>query len=106
MAEDHTTLKLERVVSDPGESPRVAHKFLYARIGSQVVLEVGFFDLAEIHRAISSDASLAGEPVRAKLYVTARFALSPEAVFDLEKISSMIANDLRKSGNLPKDVAS
>ena len=103
MAEDELALKLERVVSNPGEAPRVAHKFSYARVGSQVVLEVGHFDLAEIHSAASTKPRKPGAPVQTKFYVSARFALSPESVLDLLNVSEQMVRDLRKSKVLPEE---
>jgi hypothetical protein len=38
-------VSVQRNVVSPGAPPKQAHKFLFSRVGNELALEVGFYDL-------------------------------------------------------------
>jgi hypothetical protein len=82
-----------RVVLDMS-APQAAHAFLWARVGGQFLLEVGYVDLQVVGEIISkSDAEPA--PV-VDLYITDRFVLDVAGAERLLETADAIRAELEK----------
>jgi len=91
-----TTIKLKRVLVNPQIPPKPAHKFLFTRVGVDLVLEVGYFDLPELREAVEAGKSKAenAEPDEVQLHITDRFVLSPQGVMDLAQVANQLQQDV------------
>lgn len=94
---DGVTLKLRRNLLAPLSPPKPAQQFAWARVGPEIQLEVGHFDLPELRDAIKR-AEESGAPAEATLNVTDRFVLSPQGVANLARIASEMMADMKKQG--------
>lgn len=88
-----------RVVMDPARAPRQVHRFLYTRVGAEILLEVGYHDVAELKVFVDKvkenpdNVEAAGE---LPLYVTDRFVLSKAAAEDFIKTAEFMREDLEQ----------
>jgi hypothetical protein len=97
MAEE-ASLRIKRVLTNPDVPPKTVNKFMWARVGTDVCLEAGFFDLFELREAVEA-ARTAGQSSEVTLRVTDRFVLSPQAVADLIQVVREMETDA--AANLP-----
>lgn len=91
--------RVQRVLVDPAKPPKAAHAFIWARSGTEFVLEVGFFDFLQMHEAINSvdnGASEVGDLPKIPLFITDRYALSQEALLRLANAVSSMTAELPK----------
>lgn len=100
MPREQLQLILQRILVDPGTPPKPAHKFMYHRVGSDIVLEVAYFDLNELRIAIEEgkEQKEKKEKPRVPLYVTDRFTLSVQAALDLRDAANALVADLEEIG--------
>ncbi len=91
-----TTIKIRRVLVDSQAPPKAAHKFLFTRVGVDLVLEVGYYDFPELRDAIKASESEArsAEPPIVTVNVTDRFVLSPQGVMDLAQVAEELKKDV------------
>ncbi|MFY9821611.1 MAG: hypothetical protein WAM82_09515 [Thermoanaerobaculia bacterium] len=94
--ESETLLKLKRTVAAPGLL-KGAHRFFLSRVGTDLILEVGFIDLGELQYAAAT-SSESGSPLEANLIVTDRFALSPQGAAHLFLVAQAMLEDLKSAG--------
>lgn len=104
VAKREAQIKVERTGVGPLAPPTAAHKFLFTRVGAEIVLEVGFFQMAELREAVeTSRATTAAlypgapggpQPPTVKLYISHQFSLSPQGVMDLISIARELEKDL------------
>ena len=95
-------LKLERIIPDNSQRPVPAHKFFWARVGTDILFEVGFFDLVELRTALeTARAHKPTEPV--KVILAGRFTISPTAALDLLQTTQSLVDDLKSQGMIPVD---
>ncbi len=90
------SIKTTRVVQNKEAAPTLAHKFTYARVGPDIMLEVGHFDLVELSAAIQ--AAQKGDAAETSLYVTNRFSLSPQGALSLLETAQRMVQDLKNNG--------
>ncbi|MCB1042782.1 MAG: hypothetical protein KDC35_07575 [Acidobacteria bacterium] len=90
------SIKTKRIVSSQAQAPAQAHKFTYARVGPDIVLEVGHFDLVELSAAIQ--LAQKGQDAQTSLHVTHQFALSPQGAMSLLETAQQMVQDLKNSG--------
>lgn len=92
-----TTIRVKRVLVDPNSAPKAAHKFMFTRVGVDIVLEVGHYDLSKLREAIEADK--AGKTNDAELqevdlFISDRFVLSPQGVSDLASVAKSLESDM------------
>jgi len=90
-----------RMVVDPARPPRQVHRFLYTRVGAEMVLDVGYHDMAELKEFVDKvRAKTAETPTESAgelpLYVTDRFVLPISAAEDLLRTADFIRKDLER----------
>jgi hypothetical protein len=85
-------IKVNREVKTSGP-PKIVHKFNWVRVGPDVMLEVGYFDLLDLRTAVEAGKSGDAEAA-ATLHVTDQFALSPQAVIDLIDVVGQLGKDI------------
>ncbi len=92
MEKAETTLKLRRLISDPAKAPEAVHYFVWARSGTEFLLECGHVDFLEAHKAASAiQQGDDAEPL--DLIIVRRFSLSPESLERLGKaVNEMLAS--------------
>ena len=90
-----TKLELRRVLLDAGP-PSAAHNFGWARVGAEVVLEVGYFDLSAIHAAVQKSSETSEEIIPVDWFITNRFVMSLDAAERLVEIVQLLKADLQK----------
>lgn len=106
MALEHK-IALKRIVVDPAQPPEAAHAFVWARVGGQFLLEVGFFDMLEIHGAVTAARDEAKEEKESpSLIITRRYVLSPEAVSQLSETVDAMMKELPKLKGGSEDASS
>ena len=88
-------VKIERVLVNPGDPPKPAHKFIWTRVGDDLMLDVGHFDLVELRGAIKEGGE-SGKEGTAKFYVTDRFMLTPQVVLELREAMTKLMGDLEE----------
>jgi hypothetical protein len=92
-------MRLKRVLANPGLI-KSANRFLFTRVGAELVLDVGFIDPAEMRQAAKAPPTPDGPPM-VDYVVTDRFALSPDAAANLFAVAKKIVTDLQAQGVLP-----
>ena len=103
MSGDTFTVALRRVFVSPNSVPKPVHRFFWTRVGMDVLLDVGYFDLTEVGQALER-AKVLEVPATPEVpfYITDRFFVSPAAVPELYKAVGELMQDLRSSGLLPQ----
>jgi hypothetical protein len=91
MPERDKVLSVRRVLATPAAG-KVVHNFGWARVGQEILFEVGHFDLFAVSAALQSDSE---SPV-IDWYITDRFVLSLDAAERLVGSLTEIAEELRK----------
>lgn len=95
----HLNLTVNRILMSPDTPPKPGHKFLWTRVGTEVMLEVGHFDLVELKRAVDeatdSESKSSNSPV--SLYITDRFFLNLANAVELSKAVNSMLKDLKTS---------
>ncbi len=102
---------IQRTLRDPHAPPVAAHKFMWTRVGTEIVLEVGFFDLVNVREAVerhhpaaarglvAGGMQMEGEPATeekaVQLVVTHRFVISAMGVEDLASQVIALRDDVR-----------
>jgi hypothetical protein len=76
------SLRLERHLVDGAGLPLTVQHFLLTRVGNDILLEAGFFDLVELKTAI--DGAKGGGPLAVRLYVRDRVMMSRETLRQLQ----------------------
>lgn len=98
-------LTIKRHLLDPTAAPKPAHRFFYSRVGSEIALDVGYFDLFDLLTLQSApEGESAGKPREAVFNVTDRFVLSPESAYYLLETAKSLVADLRKNGILSPSI--
>jgi hypothetical protein len=98
---DDVEITLRRVLIDPLQPPKAAHGFFWVVSGGQFLLEVGFVDLAEMHRAVTAKrAGSNSEPV--DLLVSDRFILNKHA---LRQLADVVRKMLTEAESIDRDDA-
>ena len=100
--EREVTVAIKRELVNPSAPPKPAHKFVYAKVGHEICLDVGHFDLAEVAKLVE-EARKGGGTATVPLLVTERYCLSPDGALDMLKTAKALVDDLRKHGMLPPD---
>jgi hypothetical protein len=90
-----TQIKLRRHLVNPSVPPKPAHQFMWTRVGTDIVLEVGYFDLPELRTALQR-AKDKGQPAETSFYVTDRFTLTPTSVASLVQAGKDLARDMEQ----------
>ena len=98
-------VKVERVLVNPDDPPKPAHKFVWTRVGSDLMLDVGHFDLVELRNAIT-EGGKGGKEGTAKFYVTDRFILTPPVVNELIEAMTKLKDDLEEKQEKAAEEAS
>lgn len=94
-------LKVNRVLQNSNLPPKQLNKVFWTRVGSDIQLDLGHFDLPNLREAINASAdSKEVQPVN--LMVTDRFIVSPSSAMDIYNTFSEIIEDLRKNNILPQ----
>jgi len=98
MADEQVRLTVKRQLTAPDSPPKPAHKFAFFRVGTDVSLEVGHYDMPELQQAVEKARSRAKlgqtDPVEVTLYVTDRFFLTPQNISDLVRIAGELQADM------------
>lgn len=88
-----------RIVVDPSRAPRQVHRFFYTRVGTEMVIDVGYYDTAELRIAIEGVREVGADPGKAldvPFFVTDRFVLSVSAAEDFIRTADFVRADLEK----------
>jgi len=101
MRDPRVTLNVRRNLANP-EPPTALHQARYSRVGSDILLEVGYFDLPELRDAMERARNIesAGNSADVTLHVTHRFSMSPQGVRALAHTVQRMLQDLQASGML------
>lgn len=100
MSEQPVELRLERIKLREDAPPYPAHKFFYTRVGPDILLEIGHFDLVELRSALEESRE-SGERSDVKIFISDSFSLSPQAAFELMQMAQRLVDDLKSQGYLP-----
>lgn len=93
--EQTLALQLVRRVINEDSPPEPAHHFVFTRVGNEVLLETGFFNLVELKEAI--DSSIAGTPGKATLTIRHRLLLTPQVLEQLFTATSQILSGFKET---------
>jgi hypothetical protein len=89
--EKEAVIRLVRRVMVPDRPPELVHHFFLIRVSDDVLLEMGYLDLAEINLAIEHSRET-NAPVDANLFIGHRFQLSLDALRRLVEAGTQILN--------------
>lgn len=97
--EPEVQLQLKRTLVDGASTPcKVVHKFYWTRVGSDISLDIGYFDLAELRAAINRAHEKPEEPQSLNLYVTDRLVLSASGAQSFIESAEQLKEDLSNAG--------
>ena len=96
-------MNIRRTLIDPRQPPKPAHHFLWTRVGADITLDVGYFDLPEV-RAVLERAKTVDNP-DLSLFVTDRFTLTAQGIANLIRAAHDLENDLTAQGLWPPPTA-
>ena len=86
----------ERVLLDRSTNPKALHKILWTRVGSEVQLDLGYYDINEVNTAIEEGKKKQAERVSTNLYITDRFVVSPTTVVQLSEDIEGLVKSLKE----------
>ena len=100
-------MNLTRIIVNPNAAPKALHQIMWTRVGHELEIAAGFFDLNELRNVIEEGKrkqSGSNEglelAVDVKIFITDRFTVSPEIAGRIyEEFGKLIA-DLRQEGLL------
>lgn len=94
-------LKVQRVLTDPAAPVKAAQNFQFTRVGEELQLDVGYFDMPNLKEIV--DKAKKGETVGELLFiVTDRFSLSRTAFEVLSRNVRVIEKSLEAETEKPE----
>lgn len=88
------TIAMHRIIVNPNEPPKALNRIFWTRVGSEIVIEAGHFDIVELRTAINAPRESNAEPVEVDFFVTDRYVVSPNAVQDIYIVLKELFDDL------------
>lgn len=92
-----------RHLLNPERSPSSFNKVLWTRIGSEAVIEIGFYDLPEMRDALQAAIDTPGKIVDVTVNVTDRFSISPGNLLDIIRAAGSLGRDFVREELLPPE---
>lgn len=80
-------MRVTRVVLNPAEPPRGAHWVGFSRVGGEVVMDVGFFDMPKLVNLLKelSKSSAPTAELEVEVSVFARYAMAADSFLRLRQ---------------------
>ena len=100
MADEELALKFRRVVVNPADGPRAVQKFIWTRVGNEILVDVGYFDLVDLNAAIKRKKGDPGDDVELNFFITSRFSITPEAAREALSTFEALVRNLEENGLL------
>ena len=97
MTQKTIAIQAKRVLADKSPAT-VAHQFGFSRVGTDLVFEVGHFDITELSTQLNAAQRDGRETVAAELIVSHRFSLTPQAALSLLETAQKMMMDLQNAG--------
>ena len=97
--EPEVQIQIRRMLVAGASTPsKVVHKFYWTRVGTDISVDIGYYDLVELRDAIGAlrEDPAGGQVVN--LYVTDRLLLSPSGAQSFIESAEQLKNDLRAAG--------
>jgi len=98
MSQKTIAIQARRVLPEKGRAPEAAHQFGFSRVGTDIVLEVGHFDVTELSGRLGQAQQQQAESVQIELTVSHRFVLTPQSALSLFETAQKLILDLQNSG--------
>ena len=98
MTQKPIAIQARRVLTQPHESPKAAHQFAFSRVGTDLVLEIGNFDITDLSAKLGQAQKDNQESIQADLFITHRFSLTPQAALSLFEAAQKMLMDLQNAG--------
>lgn len=104
MADKPIELNIEgqKVLIDRSAPPKPLNRIMWTKIGADIQLDLGYFDLAEMNIAIEKAKKDKTGNISSNLYITDRFVVSPSNATILLKDMQDLVDSLRKGKVLPE----
>lgn len=96
-------IKARRAVLHPEKPPRIFNKLLWTRVGPEAVLDIGYYDLAEMRDALDKAKASPSTETEVTVYVTERLTITPISILDLLRVSSQLAREFVSEKMLDAD---
>lgn len=93
---DHVPMSVHRVLLD-ASPPVVIHHLSWARGGTEILLEVGYFDLLQVHEELNEVRSGEATGMEVDWFVSNRFILSIETARRMLASLSQLTELVRKA---------
>jgi hypothetical protein len=97
--EKKVRINIRRTLVDPKLPPKPAHHFLWTRVGADITLDVGHFDLPEVRAVMEKAKSVDNADLI--LFVTDRFTLTPQGLSNFLQAAHDLEKDLKAQGMWP-----
>src|SRR5690606_11390635 len=94
-------VKINRVIQNSNAPPKQVNKVFWTRVGSDIQLDFGYFDLPSLREAINA-YSESSDPQPVNLIITDRFVLSAKSALEIHGELSRMVDDLRENAMLPQ----
>ena len=101
-----TPLKMRRILVNPSEPPKALNRIFWTRVGQEIVIEAGHFDIVDLRTAVRTPRESGDSPVELDFYITDRFVLTPNAVKDIYDVWQELVADLVDNKMLIPDAIS
>lgn len=80
------------------DPPLAAHQFGFSRVGTDIVLEVGTFDVTALGGLLAQAQKEGKSTVEAELNIAQRFSLTPQGALSLFETAQKLVLDLQNAG--------
>lgn len=92
-------IRLNRVLVQGALTPyKVVQRFVWTRVGPDVTLDIGYFDMVELHQASEGVAASAEKDQAVNFYVTDRLVLSGTGIQSFIESAEQLKAHLRDAG--------
>ena len=93
------TLNLKRNLVAPKEPPKPLHQLLFTRVGHDIQLDAGYFDMVELRPFVDQANETATELT---FNVTDRFLITPTNAMQIYESLTAMVKDIRENNLLPE----
>lgn len=94
-------LLVRRHIVDGAETPSIAQHFLFTRVGKDILLEAGYFDLVELKSVL--DSAGPGGSAEVQLYISNRVMVGVKTLRQLRDATEQILNGLETESEEASD---
>lgn len=96
--EEKMTIKIKRVVTDPSKPILTAHFIGFSRVGQDIMMDIGFWDLNDLANILNEAKSKGEAEIEATGYINERYSIPLNAFSNLFDRVNEFMDILKKEG--------